>query len=581
MMATAKAIGVVLIIALASLSVLAQTPQPAASTENSPAATGMITGRVVDENDQPVPRAVVRVQPFRGSGGKTVIANRDGEFQIKGLEPVDYGLFASLPSYADGRSEHLRPNGAFRIGDRATLKLIRGGVVTGKVTDANGRPVVGVGVRAIMVRDELGRPLTHGFTRYRATDDRGVYRLYGLWGGTYIVVAGGPDTNPSRDQTTYESDAPTYAHSATRATAAEIGVRAGEEVSDVDIRYRGEQGRVISGDVKLPSGLQAGYSVMLYSGGDAQAPLWSTSTHSSGRGFVFQGIDDGEYHVIAKSADSSGELAVSELKPVSVRGADVTGLQLTAKLLGSVSGRVVLEDPKFAECNDKENPLAMEAFVFASPNENETVKRMPQSLEDYWSMGTPGRPDSDGNFRLQNMIPGQYYFGLRFMARRWYVNSIAFVPGAPARPVDAARVWTNVKESERLANLNITLVHGGATLRGGLTLAEGEQVPPQLFMYLIPAEREKANDVLRFFATQVQSNGYIGLENIAPGRYWFLIKPAEGSATAPLTKLRSPQETETRKRLRSEAEAAKNEIELKPCQTIDNFRPSLRPATQN
>jgi hypothetical protein len=98
----------------------------------------------------------------------------------------------------------------------------------------------------------------------------------------------------------------------------------------------------------------------------------------------------------------------------------------------------------------------------------------------------------------------------------------------------------------------------------------------------VPAEREKANDVLRFFAAPVQSNGYIGFANVPPGRYWIVAQPGEETPTMPLTtKIRLPNETETRKRLRLDAEAAKNEIELKPCQTIDTFRLWLKPATQN
>jgi hypothetical protein len=146
--------------------------------------------------------------------------------------------------------------------------------------------------------------------------------------------------------------------------------------------------------------------------------------------------------------------------------------------------------------------------------------------------------------------------------------------------VDATRSWTNVKGSERLSNLTITLVHGAASLRGAFVPAEGEQIPQRLFVYLVPAERDKANNVLRFFAAEVQSNGYLGLDNIAPGRYWVLAQPAEGT-TSPLTKTRSPLETETRRRLRRDAEAAKNEIELKPCQNVSDFKLSLRPSTQN
>jgi hypothetical protein len=590
-MSASKSIGVIFTIALTALCVLAQTQQPN-SESLGPQRGGTITGQVVDENDQGVPYARVEIHVVRpnpnnhGNQGQTLFADTNGEFLIKNLEPVDYGFHASAASYMPGPTERLRDNGVYRVGDRVRLRLIKGGVVTGKVTDAFGKPVVGVGVRAQMVRDTEGRVLPRGNYFDKVTDDRGVYRIFGLWPGTYVVVAGGPNIFVrNSDRYDYQLDVPTYAPSSTRETAAEISMRGGEEVSDVDIRYRGERGRIISGDVTLPSNLHTEFLVTLMSGGDAELPLSSTSRRRPGGGFIFEGVGDGEYKLIAQSSDSSGEIALSESKPISVRGSDVTGIKLTAKVLGSVSGRVVLQETKIAECTDKQHPLAYEAFVVASPRENEAAKQIPQMLQQLWSLGERSRPDRDGSFLLKNLAAGEYHFGLGFHAPQWYVNSITFVPAVPnatAKSVDATRVWTNVKASERLANLTVTLVQGGASLRGMLVLGEGEQVPRGLFVYLVPAEREKANDVLRFFAAPVQSNGYIGFANVPPGRYWIVAQPGEETPTMPLTtKIRLPNEAETRKRLRLDAEAAKNEIELKPCQTIDTFRLSLKPATQN
>ncbi len=596
-MSAAKTIRVIVVIALASLCVLAQTPPPAANPGGSgPPGTGTISGQVVDENDQPVPYARVQIAAIRPNNRnrqtQEVIANSEGEFLIKGLEPVGYSFHTSAPSYMTGYPERLRDDGSYRIGDRVKLKLVKGGVVTGKVTDAFGKPVVGVGVRAQMVRDTQGRLLGRGMTFDKATDDRGVYRIYGLWPGTYVVVAGGPDIMVrSPDQYTFELDVPTYAPSSTRETAREISVRGAEEVSDVDIRYRSEQGRVISGNVTVPADFHEGFSVTLLTAGDVAMPLSSTYRQGASGSFVFPGVGDGEYKLIAQAGDSTGEIAVSESKPVSVHGADVTGIQLTAKLLGSISGRVVLEETKLAACADKRPPLAYEAIVVASPNENEGAKQVPQALQKLWDVSVPSRADTEGKFLLRNVAPGEYYFGLRFNAPQWYIDSIAFAPPAPAttptspvtanaraKSVDASRVWTSVKGSERLSNLTITLIHGAASLQGMVVPGAGGEVPKDFFVYLVPAEGEKANDVLRFFAEPVRSNGYVGMAHIAPGRYWILA--AEGS-TLPLAQLRSPQEVETRRRLRRAAEAAKNEIEFKPCQNVADFKLPLRPSTQN
>ena len=143
------------------------------------------------------------------------------------------------------------------------------------------------------------------------------------------------------------------------------------------------------------------------------------------------------------------------------------------------------------------------------------------------------------------------------------------------REVDAARNWTTLKAGDRLSGLIIKLAEGAASLQGKITVREGETLPARLYVYLIPAEREKTDDVLRFFAAPILSDGKIVLNNLAPGRYWIVAQPAIDGPTSPLTKLRLPDETETRATLRRDAEAAKTEIEFKPCQNLTDYQLTL------
>lgn len=123
----------------------------------------------------------------------------------------------------------------------------------------------------------------------------------------------------------------------------------------------------------------------------------------------------------------------------------------------------------------------------------------------------------------------------------------------------------------------MTLTEGAASLRGEVTMQEGGTLPGRLYVFLIPAEREKTQDVLRFFAAPVSADKKIALNNIAPGRYWILIQPALEGASPTLTKLRLPDETEIRIRLLRDAEAVKNEIEFKPCQNVTGYQLPVRP----
>lgn len=575
-----RAASVFLLVALTSVCAMGQTQTAAKPAADDGPAIGAITGKVVDERGQPLFGAVIfaRLQGLGGQRSLTATTDREGSFKFTGIDRGSYYLSASLPAYTNPPFDPtVQQPPTYHLGDSATLTLIKGGVITGTVTNLAGDPVVGIGVKVQMLRDANGRRFMNGANQPKLTDDRGVYRIYGLPAGTYVVMAGGP-SQYSPGLTAFDSDAPTYAPSSTRDTAAEVTVRSGEEAAGVDIRYRAEQGRIVSGQVTVPSDAGS-FNVTLSSVGDSVAP-WSSNQYQQpgNRGFSFNGVADGDYALVAVSYAANGERALST-KRITLRGADITGLELVTKPLSSVAGRVVLEDSKAPECAGKPRPAFKEMAIFAWHNDNEAAKQMPQQV---WSLGAPVTPDADGNFTLKNLLAAEYYFAVRQPVKYWYLQSIQLaqppVAGAKvaSKPVDATRTWTNIKSGAKLSGLTVTIAQGAASLRGELALGEGEQAPAKLFVYFVPAEPEKAEDVLRYFAVPVSPNGKIAVLNIAPGRYWIMTRTVAEDTPAPITKLRLPHETETRARVRREAEAAKNAIEFKPCQNVTDFQLSLK-----
>jgi hypothetical protein len=276
---------------------------------------------------------------------------------------------------------------------------------------------------------------------------------------------------------------------------------------------------------------------------------------------------------------------LSEPRRITVRGADVTGIELTIKPLGVITGRVVLEESKATDCKGKRRPVFTETLISAWHNEKSKAKDQPQFV---WSLGAPSSPDKLGDFSLRNLAPGQYHFIPRFSAKYWYLQSISLqsspAPGPKPtqanREVDAARNWTTLKTGDRVSGLVIKLSEGAASLQGKIITGEGEKSPARLYVYLLPAETEKADDVLRFYAAPVLADGKFNLNNLAPGRYLMTAQPAFEVALSPLSKLRLPDETETRSKLRRDAEASKTEIEFKPCQNVTDYQLPLRPSAQ-
>lgn len=540
--------------------------------------TGSITGRVVNESGQPLANAAVYVRAFGSTGpGNVTTTDGEGNFQVGGLESLAYQVSAAAPAYtASPRDPDSNQAPFYRVGDSVKLELIRGGVITGMVNTSAGEPVVAVRVFAYMLRDGNGQPPRYGSPfRAQSTDDRGVYRIYGLAAGTYIVAAGGFRSFANFNLAEYESHSPTYAPSSTRDNAGEIIVRASEETTNVDIRYRGETGHVISGFANdpNPTATPNGFNIRLTSAVNGVSQ-WTNSSYQppGSRGFAITGVADGDYDVTAETFFPGGDVAVSEPRRIKVRGADVTGIELTTKPLGLIRGRLALEELKVPECKSKRRPLFGETLITPWHNEKNAAKDKPQFI---WSLGTPTTPDNQGDFTLRNLAPGQYRFNTRSLAKYWYLKSITLPPSIATgvrtptnRSTDAARNWTTIKSGERVSGLTITLAEGAASLHGQIKPAENQKLPAKLFVYLVPAENEKAEDVLRFFASLVSADGSFALNNLPPGRYLAIARHAGENVQS---KLRLPDQGEARAKLRQEGGAAKTEVELKPCQNVTSY----------
>lgn len=544
----------------------AQVPSASPKKPDEPV-TGAISGKVVNESGQPLAGAALFIRPANATGNfRTTTSDLEGNFRVTGLEPSLYTVTGNAPAYTTVPSETGLPT-YYRIGDTVNLELIRGGAITGTVTNSVGEPVIAVRVRATMVRDARGEKTRTAFNNEQSTDDRGVYRIYGLRPGTYIVSAGGPGLSPSFNP--YDTDIATFAPSSTRDNAAEVVVRSGED-STIDIRYRGEPGHVISGSIKF-SGANGGTVNLAPAGGNAL--IASTFQPATGRGFAFTGIGDGDYDLIAQEFTSTRTsnlpvISLSEPKRVTVKGADVTGIELVTRPLGSISGKISIETSTVAECQGKHAPLLTETLVRLLRPEKD-----PDKVDFFqartFAGSTSASPDATGAFVLRNLGPGKYRFEPLFFARYWYLQSITTSMGTAAKPqkIDAAANWTTLKSGEQLQNLTITLAQGAASIHGRVPLPEGAATPGGVSVYLVPGEPDKADDVLRYFVSGIGEDQTFAFNNLPPGKYLAFV---DSQATTP-AKLRQPESASTRTTIRRKAEAKKNAIELKPCQNLNDY----------
>ncbi|HEU0183683.1 MAG TPA: carboxypeptidase-like regulatory domain-containing protein, partial [Blastocatellia bacterium] len=346
-MRIAKFVSALFLCVVIAISFAAQFPTSLAA--QTPKRSGVITGRVVTADGQPASEAAVTAYAIGSSAGMSQQAECDdgGNFKLTGLTPGSYIINALMPGYvsmnsASGSEIH-------RIGENVTLTLVKGGVITGRVTDADGEPMEGVSVDLRMAGDVEGHFswVPDYWGDQGLTDDRGVYRAYGLPPGKYMVsVTDAP--LPEFHSSSFRHGAPTYYPSANRAAASAITVRAGEEVTGIDIRYHGQQEHsisgAISGEVESESSLS---SVSVALRDEAGGEVLGTTEVVGSRNFTLYGVADGTYEIVAQRLDYQGSnTAISAPRRVTVKGSDVTGVNLKLLKPASISGRVAIEAPK-------------------------------------------------------------------------------------------------------------------------------------------------------------------------------------------------------------------------------------------
>src|SRR5262249_13444257 len=134
---------------------------------------------------------------------------------------------------------------------------------------------------------------------------------------------------------------------------------------------------------------------------------------------------------------------------------------------------------------------------------------------------------------------------------------------------DAYRSGITVKAGEKLSGVEVIIAEGAASLNGRVVpVKEGFKLPSRLRVHLIPAEVSAADDVLRYAETMVRNDGGFELKHSARGKYLLHARQVAEKEANEVQARPMAWDAIERAKLRREATAAKNEIELKPCQRL-------------
>jgi hypothetical protein len=131
--------------------------------------------------------------------------------------------------------------------------------------------------------------------------------------------------------------------------------------------------------------------------------------------------------------------------------------------------------------------------------------------------------------------------------------------------------------NQTISGVTATLSEGAALLRGTVVTEEGKAVRDRLLIYLVPAEKESAANLLRYFETRSDADGKFELRNLPPGDYLAVTANLEENRPAGIP---VRQDVNVRAKVVRDAQKLNQSLTLKPCERAENFQLPNQPVTK-
>jgi carboxypeptidase family protein len=526
-------------------------PQPPREARAGIHGTGVLSGTVVSDEAQPRPirHARVTVGSSALAFARTAMTDDRGRFTIQDLPAGRYAVSASKDAWvttAYGARRPQRPGTPVAVGDGqkavVTIRMLRGAVITGVVTDPAGQPEGNVLVRAMRYSFQNGErrltPFGNG-----TSDDRGVYRMWGLPPGDYIVggtsravpsgivgadlrlttdldvrQASSETPQPSPPDRTVSLSTTYYPGTALASQAGLVSVNGGEERGGIDITLQLVPAVRIEGSLAFPSGQSdlAASQVNLTAGAQASGPAAGFEGFRSTRPgpdgtFAFVGITPGPYTVLARSTVRPPEgsppgtqpLVLWAIADLAVEGDNVSGLALMLQPAMTVTGR-----------------LAFDGASLAPPVDLKSVRVTLQPVQPQGGASmAPGNAlmESDGRFSVPGIVPGRYRLSAALpgppRAGGWVLRS------ATINGQDTLDFPITLQPGQPVNDALVTFSDHPAELTGSLQNAAGGAAPDYTVI-LFPADQTMwIPQSRRIQAVRPSPDGAFTIRNLPAGTY--------------------------------------------------------------
>ena len=488
-------------------------PVHAQSAEAKTKATGSISGRVTVDG-KPAVRIPIAAVPGQSVNRRDApargVSDVEGKYQISGLSPGEYQVWTLTPALIAEPTAY--PNyfpyaGTAKsiilgTGENVTdldLKLIRGAVISGRVTNADNKLVVEERIK-LQVLDANGNPrfgaLYSSYDQMYQTDDRGVYRIFDLAPGRYRVSVGYDAVNDGilRGR---RYDQISYLDPNDQSKPGIVELTEGDEARNIDIRVGkaagaySVSGRVIDSKTGIPIA-KAGVSFdMLPKDQGPPIPGFMLQTDERGE-FSYSGFAPGRYAITANSEYYSGNFYGGPVY-FDLIDKDVTGLELKTVAGLGVSGNITADGLSTKELMS----LLRNLVIVASgplPANNRLRSR--------------GRTvvAQDGTFQIDGLRTGPTSLFISTQRPAFIRTNINRMER------DGVAVNQNFDLKESLSGLHVVIDYGTGTIRGTVKF-EGGPAITESRMY-VNCKREGSREGN---GVEVDARGHFVITNLPPG----------------------------------------------------------------
>jgi hypothetical protein len=497
--------------AVAALAQMGSVPRRQQAAPVNPEDRGSIEGTVVNAGTgEPIRKAqVTAVSLERGGARESAATDSSGRFTIEGVDPGRWRLLASRNGFAESRGGSQQTSTIVTVAAKQkvrniVLKLAPAAVISGRVLDEDGEPMLYVQVQALRITyGRGGRRLAPADSA--TTDDQGQYRLFGLRAGNYFVRAMSPGAAVARGlrraapgDAQDEGYAPQFYPGALDTTQAiVIPVRAGDEQHGIDFRFTPTRMVRVRGRVAGAAGGRGrGIMVGLASRreGASESPIFTGSDDTGA--FEIRGVVPGSYDLIAFQGGREG--AMSAWRQIEVGESNVDGIELALKPGADLKGQVRVE----ASGSGITPPSAANARISLSSDGPSMPFNAPR----------PATVEEDGSFVLNGAGEGVYRLDISPLPADCYIKSIR---AGGVETVDG-RI---VVGSSGSGLIEVVLSAAGGRIEG--TATDGDHPVADATVVLAPdgARRDRYG---LYLDVKTDQSGHFAFSGVAPGSYTLL-----------------------------------------------------------